>query len=288
MIEVSVILIVKNEADYIKKCLDSILSQSYTKFEIIIIDDNSSDGTKEIIKSFEDKRINLFNFSKEKYPGYANLRNLAIKKSNGKYIFFTDGDCVVHYNWIQEALNYFNTEKCLGVEGRTFYESKSAISISDYFTYRVIPDGYMTCNVAYLKDAIKKVGYFDPKFKYVYEDRDLGIRIKKIGKIIFQKNMIVFHQQKKLTLKNLFIRSRRAGDMVYFDHKHGRKESEYITKNILYINHLIIIIFPPLIFLGSRIESLYDLFFAIVKYFSFFYERFFIWKNSIKYKKLIF
>ena len=49
MIEVSVILIVKNEADYIKKCLDSILSQSYTKFEIIIIDDNSSDGTKEII-----------------------------------------------------------------------------------------------------------------------------------------------------------------------------------------------------------------------------------------------
>ena len=63
MIEVSVILIVKNEADYIKKCLDSILSQSYTKFEIIIIDDNSSDGTKEIIKSFKDKRINLFNFS---------------------------------------------------------------------------------------------------------------------------------------------------------------------------------------------------------------------------------
>ena len=145
----------------------------------------------------------------------------------------------------------------------------------------------MTCNVAYLKDAIEKVGYFDPKFKYVYEDRDLGIRIKKIGKIIFQKNMIVFHQQKKLTLKNLFIRSKRAGDMVYFDHKHGRKESEYITKNVLYINHLIIIFFPPLIFLGSRIESLYDLFFAIMKYFSFFYERFFIWKNSIKYKKFI-
>ena len=286
--EVSINLIVKNESKYIKNCINSLLNQSYQDFEIIIIDDNSSDNTLSIIKSFKDKRIKLINSKNNNYVGYGNLRNLTIDNSSGKYIFFTDGDCVAHYNWIKEALFIFNSKNCLGVEGKTFYESESAVSVSDYATYRMTPHGYMTCNVVYLKEALDKVKGFDSKFKFVYEDRDLAMKIKNLGEIYFEPNMLIFHQKKNLSIKMLFNRAKRAGDMVYFDYKHGRLNSEYIKNNILYPYHLLIILIPPLIFLGSRITSVSDFLFTVMKYFSFIYERFLIWKHSIKYKKLIF
>ena len=281
----SVALTVKNESLHIKQCLEAILHQNVSDFEIILVDDNSTDGTLDIVHSFQDKRIKVFNAINE--PGHANLRNFTVKKACGKYIFFVDGDCVPHHDWMKTALNLLENEDCVGIEGRTFYEAKGSVTVSDYYTQRVIPEGYMTCNVAYIREAIEKVGYFDPKFKYIYEDRDLGIRIKKIGNILFEPNMLVFHQQKKLNLKTLFRRSKRAGDMVYFDFKHGRNASEYIQNNILYRNHLLIILFPPLILLGTRNESLYDLAISFCKYLGFIQERFLIWKKAIKYKRFI-
>jgi glycosyltransferase involved in cell wall biosynthesis len=284
---VSVILTIRNESAHIKKCLDSIINQSYEDFEIIILDDNSTDNTVEIVNSFNDKRIRLYN-ALQKELGHANLRNYALKKACGKYIFITDGDCVPHYDWISEGLRVFENENCVGVEGKTFYESIKSITVADYYTQRLVPGGFMTCNVAYLRDSIIEAGYFDPKFKYVYEDRDLGMRIKKLGKIYFESNMLVFHQQKKVNIQGLFRRAKRASDLVYFDNKHGRGKSEYIRNNILYPSHLLIIFFPPLIFLGARIESISDLFICCMKYFSFIFERVTIWALAIKYKKFIF
>ena len=99
--------------------------------------------------------------------------------------------------------------------------------------------------------------------------------------------MLIFHQQKKVNIKSLFRRAKRAGEMVYFDTKHGRSSSEYISNNVLYPGHLLIIFFPPLIFLGARIESFYDLVICFMKYFSFIFERIFIWIFAIKYKNFI-
>ena len=284
--QVSVILTIRNESAYIQKCLDSIIHQSYQDFEIIIVDDYSTDNTVEIVNSFNDKRIRLYD-ALDKKLGHANLRNYALKKACGKYIFFTDGDCVPHYNWISEGLKVFENKDCLGVEGKTFYEAIKGITVADYYTQRLVPGGFMTCNVAYVKDSIIEAGCFDPKFRYVYEDRDLGMSIKKLGKLYFESNMLVFHQQKKVNVQSLFRRAKRAGDMVYFDHKHGRGSSEYIRNNVLFPGHLFIIFFPPLIFLGARIESIFDLFICCMKYLSLIFERVFIWAFAIKYKNFI-
>jgi len=283
---VSIILTIKNESVHIKNCLDSIIHQSYEDFEIIVVDDYSTDNTLEIVNSFKDKRIKPYS-ALEKGLGHARLGNYALKKASGKYIFFTDGDCVPHYNWITEGLKIFENDDCVGVEGKTFYETKRSVTVRDYYTQRVVPGGFMTCNVAYLRDSIIDAGCFDPKFKYCYEDRDLGLRIKKLGKVYFESNMLVFHQMKKVNTISLFRRAKRAGDMVYFDAKNGRSSSEYINKNIFYPSHLLIILFPPLIFLGARNESIYDLFICFMKYFSFIFERIFIWAFAVKYKKFI-
>lgn len=281
---VSIILVVKNEAMHIQKCIESLLKQSHNYFEIIILDDQSTDETLALIKSFKTTKIKIFTTKRNNLKGHANRRNYALSKANGEFIFFTDGDCITHCNWIKEGLKIFQDKNCLGVEGKTIYEAKTGITVADYVTQRLSPGGFMTCNVAYRKSAILDVGKFDPKFKNTYEDRDLGIKISKIGKIIFEDNMLVFHQQKKVTIKTLFKRAQRAGDMVYFDLKHGRKASEYISGRIIYPEHLVIILIPPLIFLSSRITSFSDICIAIYKYFSFIYERIIIWRNAIRYK----
>ena len=284
---VSIILVVKNEEQHIRNCIESLIKQTHKDLEIIILDDQSNDNTVGIIKSIKSPKIKLFSALNKKLVGHASRRNFALSKANGDFIFFTDGDCIAHYNWVKEGLKIFQEKKCLGVEGRTFYEAKSGITVSDYLTQRFVPCGYMTCNVAYLKSAILNVEMFDPKFKNIYEDRDLGMKVSKYGKIIFEPNMLIFHQQKKVTIKTLFKRAERAGDMVYFDLKHGRKASEYISKNIIYPQHLLIIFVPPLIFLSSRIASFKDFYIAIFKYFSFIYERIIIWRNAIIFKKFL-
>ena len=91
-------------------------------------------------------------------------------------------------NYLDRNKDLFENEDCVGVEGKTFYESHKSLTVTDYHTQRLVPGGFMTCNVAYLRDSIINVGYFDPKFRYVYEDRDLAMRIKKLGKIYFESN----------------------------------------------------------------------------------------------------
>ena len=286
---VSVILTIKNEETNINACLKSLLNQSHPDLEIIVLDDQSTDMTLEIIKEFtSDQRIKFFTTLGKNIKGHSNRRNYALSKTSGDYIFFTDGDCIPHYNWIYEGLKVFKDTNCSGVEGKTFYEANRGVTVADYVTQRLKPGGYMTCNVAYLKRAIIQVGLFDPRYKYIYEDRDLGMKVRKIGDVLFEPNMLVFHQQKKVTVKTLFNRAKRAGDMVYFDKKHGRSSSEYISFNIIYPQHLLIIIIPPLLLLTSRLTSLQDIYIGIMKYFSFIYERIIIWRESLKYRMFLF
>lgn len=89
MTKVSVILPVYNEEKYIRKAVDSVLNQTFDDFELIIVNDGSSDDTLNIINGFDDKRIRLIN-QNNKGPGAS--RNNALKIACGEYVMFLDGD----------------------------------------------------------------------------------------------------------------------------------------------------------------------------------------------------
>lgn len=88
--KISVILPVYNSELYIKETLDSVLEQTYSDFELIIIDDCSTDATVSIIKNFSDNRIKLH--EKEKNSGYTNSLNFGFSIAQGEYIARIDGD----------------------------------------------------------------------------------------------------------------------------------------------------------------------------------------------------
>ena len=88
---VSIVVPVCNIKEYINKCIDSIVSQTYSKIETIIIDDGSSDGTEQIVDEYAKKYENITVYHTEN-KGVSAARNIGISKASGKWIIFIDGD----------------------------------------------------------------------------------------------------------------------------------------------------------------------------------------------------
>jgi len=100
---VTVVIITKNEEEYISETLNSLLKQDYpTKdYEIIIVDGKSTDKTQEIIKRFQKKyrKIRLF-IEKVEKTSQGSARNLAVSRARGEFIAFIDGDCIANKDWL--------------------------------------------------------------------------------------------------------------------------------------------------------------------------------------------
>lgn len=90
MDKVSVIIPIHNSSKYLKECLDSVVKQTYKNLEIIIVNDNCSDNSIDIVKKYKDARIILINLKET--SGAAIARNKGIEKSTGRYITFLDSD----------------------------------------------------------------------------------------------------------------------------------------------------------------------------------------------------
>ncbi len=122
---VSIIIPAYNVENYIRRCLDSILSQSYTNLEIIVIDDGSADSTLSIIEEYSnrDKRIRAI---KKENSGVSATRNLGLHTATGKYICFFDSDDFMNVEHISSLVESFNKEEntdC-AVNGYSLYSQK--------------------------------------------------------------------------------------------------------------------------------------------------------------------
>ena len=95
---ISVIVPVYNKEEYLGRCIDSVLGQTYADLELILVDDGSKDGSAEICRSYEkkDKRVR---FIQKENGGASSARNLGISEAKGEYIGFVDGD-----DWIEEDM----------------------------------------------------------------------------------------------------------------------------------------------------------------------------------------
>ncbi|MBS1650677.1 MAG: glycosyltransferase family 2 protein [Bacteroidetes bacterium] len=102
-LQVSIIIPAFNASLYIKETINSILLQKEIDFEIIIIDDGSTDKTKEIIDSFDDKRIFYFY---QHNQGVSAARNEGLEKAKGEFIIFFDADDVMLENFLYSRVNY--------------------------------------------------------------------------------------------------------------------------------------------------------------------------------------
>ena len=177
---VSVVLPTYNGEEFIKEAIESILNQSLKNFELIIVDDGSTDATATIINSFVDDRISFI--KKEKNSGIADSLNIGILKANGKYFARMDDDDTSHKDRLYKQVEFLETHQDVVVcatndhiEGNRPYLSDVEIRI-----------GFLFRNVIIHASVMMPMSIFDT-YKYNIdtvpsEDYDLWSRILNEGK----------------------------------------------------------------------------------------------------------
>lgn len=108
MSNLTIIVPVYNTSMYLKKCIDSILTQIDDEDEILLINDGSTDNSEEIIKEYESKQSNIITYYKKENAGIADTRNLGVSKAKGKYILFVDSDDYIKENLIKDLKIYMD------------------------------------------------------------------------------------------------------------------------------------------------------------------------------------
>ena len=101
MRKVTLIVPVYNSEDYIGRCLDSILNQTYQNFEILVVNDGSKDNSQKIINEYKEKYPNKIIAIEQPNKGVAITRNESVKRANGDYIMFVDNDDYLDKDYIE-------------------------------------------------------------------------------------------------------------------------------------------------------------------------------------------
>jgi len=132
---ISIILPTYNSEKYIFECISSVLNQSYKEFEIIVIDNNSSDKTLNIIRSFKSEKIKIFNI--KNYGNISISRNLGIEKSIGNWIAFIDSDDLWEKDKLEILSNKFNDYDFIFHDMKIIKNQNEEI---DTFRFKIVKD----------------------------------------------------------------------------------------------------------------------------------------------------
>lgn len=208
----SIIIPNYNGEKFLEKCVGSILSSSYGNFELIIIDNNSSDNSLKILNNFaKDKRVKIIPLSQN--VGFAPANNIGIKRSKGEFLVFINNDTYVDAKWLSELIKIFTLDEnvaaiqcmLLNMVSSGVYSMGGSLDYSG----RLIPVEYLWANSPSLKaqnrilwgcgaalsvrrSTIKKTGGFDVKLPN--DEVDLCWRINlQGGKILLAPKSIVYH-----------------------------------------------------------------------------------------------
>lgn len=99
---ISIIIPVYNGEKYIRDCVETIFKQSYNNYELIIVNDGSTDNTRAILETFKDKRLKLYNV---KNGGVSRARNYGLKMAQGEFVLFVDADDILADNALEVLIN---------------------------------------------------------------------------------------------------------------------------------------------------------------------------------------
>jgi glycosyltransferase involved in cell wall biosynthesis len=186
MPKVSVIVPVYNHEKYIAECVESVLNQTYRDFEVVVVDDGSTDRTSEILKRFKDKIRYIWQVNK----GGAAALNTAIKNSKGEYIAWVSSDDIFMPAKLEEQIRYFDSNPDVDLTYTDFYiidgkgEIKQEICSPYYedkrtFIYNLLIGNFINgSSVMFKRNCIDKVGYFDEEMKY-HADGNMWFRMLK-------------------------------------------------------------------------------------------------------------
>jgi len=231
---ISVILPVYNAGSYLKEAVQSILNQSYSNFEFLIINDGSTDDSEDIAKAFSDKRIQYIS---QTNMGLAATLNKGLGMSKGVYIARQDQDDISHLERLRKQVEFLEKHKdvnLLGTHAKVVSTDGKIMSYHDHATRSSIlrfdllfDNRFVHSSVMFRKEALKKVGNYTT-VKSFYEDYDLWYRFSVQGHVSNLGEVLVdyLHHDKGLSKTENFFNTDAVlnQSQLYIEKFIGRKE----------------------------------------------------------------
>jgi GT2 family glycosyltransferase len=261
--ELSIIIVNYNTCELIKKCLESIVGYlTNVTYEIIVIDNNSKDGSQDLLDHFARNNSNLKVICSNINLGFGKANNEGLKIADGKYVLFLNSDTYLIdlsikaiIDWIESIDSCFgagclllNPDRSFGVSYGRFPELVTVIRevISNrYCKLRaIVPEKEnvvkkidFPCGAFFIvkKHLLDKIGYFDEQFFLYYEETDLAKRAKKCGYNIYYYGYtkIVHIGGASESRRSSFITSMNFTSWSKYIKKHQGKVASYLIKQLL-------------------------------------------------------
>jgi GT2 family glycosyltransferase len=215
---VTVIVLNWNGKRFLEKCIGSLMNQNYPLYEILLVDNASTDGSVEFVKNLFGKPSKLKMLSLSKNYGFSRGNNLGIKLcAHSDYIIILNNDTEVKENFVRELVNVAESDELIGSVGCKILSPDGKVWLSQKFTNGgfIVPFLLQTlvskrieeisnrlttnlsnsgCAVLFRKSVIDKTGGYDEDFRSNWEDWDLGYRINIAGfKSVSIPQPLVYH-----------------------------------------------------------------------------------------------
>lgn len=195
---VSILTVTFNHSKYIAECVESVLSQTYDDWEMVIVDDGSTDGTIDIIKEYNDSKIKIISKGHKGLSGLAEAYNLALAESNGDLVAILEGDDYWPPNKLEKQITSFERDDVVlsfGMAGWVNNDHKTIglypreMSQYSHWTQKellsaFLKENFMTaCTVMIRKSALAKIGGFKQIFDADYVDYPTWMELFSVGDV---------------------------------------------------------------------------------------------------------
>lgn len=196
---ISVVIPNRNGQNSLAACLRAATGQDYPAFEVIVVDDASTDNSVAVIEKYPCTLISL-----DEHSGASAARNTGARAASGEVIFFTDSDCVMPPGTIQRAADAYqkHPDKVTGGTYSTdsydkgFFNRFQAVFVNFSESKRTVPDYVATHSMVISKKTFEASGGFDENFMPILEDVEFSHRLKANG--------VRLHLEPRLVVQHIF------------------------------------------------------------------------------------
>jgi glycosyltransferase involved in cell wall biosynthesis len=198
-VRISIIVPCYNQAQYLDDCLESVLSQIYSNWECIVVNDGSPDNVEAAVEfwKYKDHR---FKYIKKENGGLSSARNEGIKNATGTYILPLDADDKISENYLSEFIKMLikNPSVTLVYCNASFFGDRDDMWNLDEYDYgKMLFSNLIFCSAIFKKEDWTKVGGYDENLKMGHEDWDFWLRILSKDSVVVKLPIIGFFYRKK-------------------------------------------------------------------------------------------